>query len=302
MASNIIEKYYRPRLWVYGLSGLLFLLAGGLLLMPKVDQWMVARRTAAVAKAQPQQTVDPTIALLEKDQQSYEIWLEKEPGNEKALRGLLETSLKLNDLGTVAIALEGLAKIHSDNPDYLVLLGQVKQETKDYEGAAATYKKILLADPTHINALQGMVDLLLVQNRPEGAIELLQTTLKDMGTLTEEKTIEIDPEKVTSIQLMLGQIYVSQKRLSEAIAIYDQAAKVNKTDFRPVLAKAMVLKEQGNEAAAKPFFIAAINLAPATYKDQIKEMATLSPGDLKALEAAPPETEGTSKPPAKATE
>ena len=291
MASHIIEKYYRPRPWVYGLSGLLFLLAGGLLVMPRFDQWMVARQTAAAAKVQPETTPDPAIALLEKDQQSYEIWLEKEPNNEKALRGLLDTSLKLNDLEKTATALDGLAQIHSDNPDYLVLLGQVKQEAKDYEGAAATYKKVLLTDPTHINALQGMVDLLLVQNRPEGAIELLQTTLKDMGQLTEEETIEIDPEKVTSIQLMLGQLYVAQKRFGEAIAIYDQAATVNKTDFRPVLAKAMVLKNQGNEAAAKPFFMTAINLAPATYKDQIKEMAVLSAADLKALEAVTTETD-----------
>ncbi|WP_071932326.1 tetratricopeptide repeat protein [Picosynechococcus sp. PCC 8807] len=298
MASHIIEKYYRPRPWVYGLSGLLFLLAGGLLVMPRFDQWMLARQTAAAAKVQPATTPDPAIALLEKDQQSYEIWLEKEPNNEKALRGLLDTSLKLNDLEKTATALDGLAQIHRDNPDYLVLLGQVEQEAKDYEGAAATYKKVLLTDPTHINALQGMVDLLLVQNRPEGAIELLQTTLKDMGQLTEDETIEIDPEKVTSIQLMLGQIYVAQKRFGEAIAIYDQAATVNKTDFRPVLAKAMVLKNQGNEAAAKPFFMTAINLAPATYKDQIKEMAVLSAADLKALEAVPTETD----PEAEATE
>ncbi|ANV91984.1 hypothetical protein AWQ24_13460 [Picosynechococcus sp. PCC 8807] len=266
--------------------------------MPRFDQWMLARQTAAAAKVQPATTPDPAIALLEKDQQSYEIWLEKEPNNEKALRGLLDTSLKLNDLEKTATALDGLAQIHRDNPDYLVLLGQVEQEAKDYEGAAATYKKVLLTDPTHINALQGMVDLLLVQNRPEGAIELLQTTLKDMGQLTEDETIEIDPEKVTSIQLMLGQIYVAQKRFGEAIAIYDQAATVNKTDFRPVLAKAMVLKNQGNEAAAKPFFMTAINLAPATYKDQIKEMAVLSAADLKALEAVPTETD----PEAEATE
>ncbi|WP_071990918.1 lipopolysaccharide assembly protein LapB [Picosynechococcus sp. NKBG15041c] len=294
MASNITEKYYRPRLWIYGLSGLLFILAGGLLLMPRVDRWLVARQTAAAAQTQAQETVDPTIALLEKDQQSYEIWLEKEPTNERALRGLLDTSLKLDDLTAAATALEGLAQVHSENADYLVLLGQVKQEAKDYEGAAATYRKILLTDPTHINALQGMVDLLLVQNRPEGAIELLQTTLREMGQLTEEETIEIDPQKVTSIQLMLGQIYAAQKRFGEAIAIYDQAASVNKTDFRPILAKAIVLKNQGNEAAAKPFFLNAIALAPATYKDQIKDMAVLSEADLKTLETlSPVETEAT---------
>lgn len=281
MNPPVIEKYYRPRQWVYGLSGGLFLLAVALLFLPALDRRIMARREVAVVVVGE----DPAIAALEKEAESYEVWLEKEPTNEKALRGLLDIRLKQDDIAGAAIPLETLARLRGNNPDYLILLGQVKQKAKDYEGSAAAFKKILLTDPANTKALQGMVDLMLEQNRPEGAISLLQQALKDMGKPKEDQTIEIDSEKVTSIQLMLGQVYVDQQRMTEAIAIYDQATAINKADFRPVLAKAIVLKNQGKPEEAKPFFTTAITLAPAKYKDQIKDMALFDDVELKALDA-----------------
>ena len=137
---------------------------------------------------------------------------------------------------------------------------------------------------------------MLVQNRPEGAIGLLQQTLKDMGKPREDQTIQIDQEKVTSIQLMLGQIYVDQERDTEAIAIYDQAAEINRSDFRPVLAKAIVLKDQGKDIQAKPLFTTAITLAPAKYRDQIKELAVFDAAELEVIEAAEQELLGGEAP------
>ena len=52
---------------------------------------------------------------------------------------------------------------------------------------------------------------------------------------------------------------------------YDQAIKKDPKDFRPVLAKAMLLKEQGKITEAKPLFDSAVALAPAQYKDEINK-------------------------------
>ena len=298
MTSKVVEKYYRPHPWVFGVSGLFFLLAVGLFFLPQFDEWVMEKRLAAATEAQQNtpEEIDPTIALLEKEAESYEVWLQKEPNNERALRGLIDTKLQLGDIGGAVAPMDALAQINSDNEDYGILLGQTKQQAKDYEGAAAEFKKILLTDPSHIKALQGMVDLMLVQNRPEGAIGLLQQTLKEMGKPREDQTIQIDQEKVTSIQLMLGQIYVDQERDTEAIAIYDQAAEINRSDFRPVLAKAIVLKDQGKEIQAKPLFTTAITLAPAKYRDQIKELAVFDAAELEVIEAAEQELLGGETP------
>jgi tetratricopeptide (TPR) repeat protein len=75
----------------------------------------------------------------------------------------------------------------------------------------------------------------------------------------------------------LGGVYANQKRYSEAIAVYDESIKANKQDFRPVLAKALVLKEQGKTAEAKPLFTTAVSLAPAQYKDQVERLAADTP-------------------------
>lgn len=282
MTGKVIEKLYRPNPWIYGLSGLLLLIAGIL--------WLLflnpARQVDAQGQAASTETsVAATAVELEREAQSYEVWLEKEPNNEKALRGLLDIRLKQENLAKAVIPLEGLTRLYPSNFDYLILLGQVKQQLVDYEGAASAYKRILLEDPTHVKASQGMVDLLLVQNRPEGAIGFLQDTLKAMGKAQADQAAAINSEKVTSLQLMLGQVYVSQKRFTEAIAVYEQASNLNQTDFRPVLAQAILLKEQAQEAAAKPFFTRAIALAPAIYRDQIKDLALLDEADLGALES-----------------
>ncbi|NES80599.1 MAG: tetratricopeptide repeat protein, partial [Moorea sp. SIO2B7] len=139
-----------------------------------------------------------------------------------------------------------------------------------------------------MNALQGMVSLLLQQNRPEAAIGLLQDTLKTAAQPDSEQSTSID---ITSIKLLLAQIYASQKRYTEAIAVYDQTIKTNKEDFRPILAKALVLQDQGKQAEAKPLFTTALSLAPARYKDQIKQMVTqISEAQDQAKSKYQPET------------
>jgi tetratricopeptide (TPR) repeat protein len=81
----------------------------------------------------------------------------------------------------------------------------------------------------------------------------------------------------TEVQLILGQVYATQQRYDEAIAVYDQAIKANNQDFRPVLAKASILKQQGKTEQAKALFENAAALAPTQYKEEINRLATEEP-------------------------
>jgi tetratricopeptide (TPR) repeat protein len=233
----------------------------------------------------PSQTATATAAAqsdLQAQARGYELVLQREPDNQTALKGLLQVRLelvrqKLAQIKDVIAPLEKLAKLNPDNVEYSVLLAQANEYTGNLEGAALAYRNLLTAKPGTIAALQGLVNLLLQQQRPEAAIGLLQDTLKAAPAANQAQPNSID---IASVQLILGQVYSEQKRYDEAIAIYDEIAKLDGKDFRPVLAKAIVFKLQGKPSESQQLFTKALSMAPAEYKDQIKQLAkgeTLKP-------------------------
>ncbi|WP_448571514.1 tetratricopeptide repeat protein [Trichothermofontia sp.] len=222
--------------------------------------------TAASAQANAQAQTNE----LEAQAKGYELVLQREPDNQTALRGLLEIRLQLQDIPGVIAPLEKLTKLQPEETRYGVLLGQAKQYTGDTEGAAQAYRAVLNTHPGNAEALQGLVKLLLDQNRPEAAIGLLQDTLQ---LATQANQIQPGSIDTVSVHLILGQVYAEQKRLDEAITAYDAAIKANDQDFRPVLAKAIVLKEKAQTQEAEALFAKAVTLAPAQFKDQINQLA-----------------------------
>lgn len=221
---------------------------------------------------------------LEDQARGYELVLQKEPENQTALKGLLQARLQLlsqkgpgevkpTDIQVVIEPLEKLARLNPQKSEYGVLLAQAKQQIGDQEGAAQTYRTILTAKPTDLKALQGMVSLQLNQKRPEAAIGLLEQSLKAAKSAN---TIQPGSGDVIAIQILLGNVYAFQKQELQAISVYDQAINQDSQDFRPVLAKAMLFKQKGKLAEAKPLFDKARALAPAEYKDEINKVAAVS--------------------------
>lgn len=250
--------------------------------VPILDSILKGNQAQSRSTPTPTQTAaagEKQSELLQAQARGYELVLQREADNVTALRGLLQVRLELigqgvGDIKDVVSPLSKLAKLNPETTEYGILLAQAKERTGDREGAAQAYRAILAAKPGEIKALQGLVNLLLVQQRPEAAIGLLQDTLKAATAANLAKPESID---TTSVELILGQVYAVQKRFEEAIAIYDESAKANPKDFRPTLGKAIVLKEQGKTDEAKTLFDKATELAPPNYKDQINQLASEAP-------------------------
>ncbi len=192
---------------------------------------------------------------LEDAARGYEQVLQREPDNETALRGLIETRLQLirlkgSNIKEVIEPLERLAKLKPEQTRYAVLLAQAKQQIGDREGAAQVLRSVLENKPGDLDALQGMVALLLDQKRPEAAIGLLQDTL---NTAAQANKIQPGSVDTVAVQVLLGNVYDSQKKYAQALNVYDRAIKNDKQDFRPVLAKAMLLKKTGQNRRSKTF-------------------------------------------------
>lgn len=204
---------------------------------------------------------------LSKKALGYEAVLEREPDNQTALRGLLEIRLQQGDLPGVVTPLEGLARLNPELSEYGILLAQTKQQLGDNEGAKQAYQTILEGDPGDIKALQGLINLLIPQGESETAIDLIQKTLSEN---------QLTGDNLIGVQLLLAQAYALSDRSFEAIAVYDQMITANPEDFRPLVAKAIVLRDQGDSDTANSLFTQAISLAPLQYQEQIQALAAES--------------------------
>lgn len=228
----------------------------------------------ASTNANPDQPADPASiqAELEAQARGYELVLEREPENQTALEGLVDTRIQMGDIEGVVAPLQTLVELNPEIPDYAVLLAQTKQQIGDLDGAAQVYREVLDQRPGDMNALQGLVSLLVQQNRPQAAIGLLQDTLNTANQLAETPN-SID---TISVKLLLAQVYVEDDQTDQAISLYDETITAAPEDFRPVLAKALVLQESGQAEAAKTLFAQATAMAPSQFKDQIEQMAAQS--------------------------
>lgn len=225
---------------------------------------------------QPRPPVDGVVngaTSLESQALGYQLVLEREPDNVNALQGLLEIRLQQKNLPAAIAPLERLGQIQADQVQYRILLAQLKAQLEDNNGAARVYREILNQFPYNIQALQGLSGLYAEQERPAEAVAIVQNAITQ--AIKSQTTVPgaVPPEQITSLQLLLGEIYLSQNRPDQAIAIYEAASKVNSNDFRPVLAQAQVMAQTGKLKEADPFFQQAIMLAPVQYKDSIKNIA-----------------------------
>lgn len=260
-----------------------------LMLLPVIGAFQQGNRTANNT-ANPAASPETQQKALEDQARGYELVLQREPDNQTALRGLLEIRIQQANVQGAIAPLERLAELNPNQTEYHVLLAQAKQQVGDTEGAAGVYRDILSRQPGDMNALQGLVGLMISQQRPEAAIALLQDTLK---IADEQNKAKPDSVSVTSVQLLLGQVYAEEERFNEAIAIYDDAIKTAGEDFRPLLGKAIVLRAADRQDEAKPLFEQAAALAPAQYRDQINQLASGTPSPTDPANPIPAAPEAT---------
>jgi tetratricopeptide (TPR) repeat protein len=287
----VAEETRKNRWFVYPVLITAAIALVGVSIWPILSSSFSVSSTAASSPS-PIATQSPQARLeeLQKQAEGYALVLQREPENQTALRGLLETRLALQDIKGAIEPLEKLTKLNPDDARMAVLLAQAKQQTGDLEAAAQVYRNVLQTKPGNLEALGGLTALLVDQRKPEVAISLLQNTLEEAP-----KTNQASPGSVdtTAVNVLLGKVFFNQKRYDDAIQTFDAAAQENPQNFQPVYYKAAVLKEQGKVEEAKPLFEKAVALAPAQFKDQIKREASAETAPK--AEAKSPESAGSSQ-------
>lgn len=278
-------------------KGVLILAVAAFVAVPLVFIINGRTRTQTAANSQTATAEDRT-AQFQSQADGFAAVLAREPDNQTALLGLIEARIGLEDLEGAVEPLERLAELNPNEPQYAVALAQTKQQLNDLEGAAQVYRNVLTQRPGDMQALEGLVALLISQERTEAAAGLLQDTLA-----TADQTNELAPNSVDtlSVNLLLGRVYAEQGRYDEAIALYDELiaeadeASPTQPDFRPTLAKALVLVERGDREAAEPLFEQALATAPSQYKDNVQKLINEQRAEETPAQSAEEPAEGESE-------
>ncbi len=203
---------------------------------------------------------------LDREAKGYESVLEREPNNDFVLSKLLEVRLQQRDFQEAIDPLERLIKLHPEQAEYQIFLARTKLELKDIAAAETIYRQILQQQPANLEALTGIVSLFLEQKQAPKAIALLEKTLQE----AESKRIEVDR---TAVELLLAGVYSQQEDFERASAIYDRAVTAEPEDFRPLLSKALLLKQQGKVTESQAIFDRAKAIAPEGIKEQLARIA-----------------------------
>jgi len=168
---------------------------------------------------------------------------------------------------------------HPQNPGSHSIHGLLLLAKKDYEGARAAYNRSLALEPNWIEALEGLLALDARSNKIASAISRIEQRLAktpdDPALLlvaartyttagqprkaedTLRRIVDIDPDNFTAYTL-LGQAYVSEKRLDDAFALFDAAARRHPDRVGAATMAALILQFQNRSADARRRFEAIV--------------------------------------------
>lgn len=213
------------------------------------------------------------IARLKEQLQGFEAILKIHPEDLAAIEGAAVTYAELGELSKSETELQKLLEKRHEDFEALRLLGEVQTALAKFEQSAATYRKALKVHPeASITLLRGLVKALILEGRPNEAVQEIIAIRDKLKANTQDishkednngKADEVDP---VQIELLLGKAYSDWDHVRDAVAVYESIITNYPEDFRGYLAKAILLKEQGQKGEAERMFIQARYLAPENMK------------------------------------
>ena len=180
----------------------------------------------------------------------------------------------------------------------------------DRKAAETTFRDILKSDPGHVGALCGLAACSLAVSRGADALRLLRHALKhsaylpliwrglcqtfmDLGQLPQAEEaarylLRVEPENVKN-WVTLGNVYTRLMRQPDALAAFEQAARMNPSEVRLRLSIGHLHKTLGNRQACERAYHACLAIDPA-FAEAYSSLADLknyvfSDGELAAMQS-----------------
>jgi tetratricopeptide (TPR) repeat protein len=167
--------------------------------------------------------------------------LSREPDNVQALGLVGASAILLNQLDKARGSFEKLTKLQPNEQKAYQGLGLIYTKLNNHPKAITAFEKVLSLVPGSVDTIQKLIAIHLADGHPELAYKLCDQTLeanKGNAKLT------------AAMQLLKGQVYLSQKDLDKAEASFEQAIKTS-PDLQEAyyMLAALNIKRYGEERA-----------------------------------------------------
>ncbi|KAL2628722.1 hypothetical protein R1flu_013408 [Riccia fluitans] len=196
-------------------------------------------------------TTDPTEVLL----RSY---LERHPGDLKALQALLYMRLKKGEVKSAMPVVEKLIEMQPEQLEWKFIRAQGFEFVGDLEQARQAFQEILDLKPLSARALQGLAVVMQKNGEDEQALELLAEAVKAAVESGQTK-------EASNLRMLLGQMHTIQGNLDEAMEQYRTVVEQDPQDYRPYLCQGLVYSIIGEEAEAEKQFRRYRKLCPKDF-------------------------------------
>eukprot|EP00252_Welwitschia_mirabilis_P007660 TRINITY_DN1927_c0_g1_i1.p1 TRINITY_DN1927_c0_g1~~TRINITY_DN1927_c0_g1_i1.p1 ORF type:complete len:382 (+),score=73.15 TRINITY_DN1927_c0_g1_i1:151-1296(+) len=184
----------------------------------------------------------------------------KKPGNVAHLRYMLLACLRHGDIPKALNVAANLKYMDPVNLEWSLVRARLFSYANRLHAAESEYEEILQRDPFNIDALQGLVTVLLKFGDQVSPTLLVEDAL-------ERARAEKDELAIYNLKLLLGQVYIMQEKFEKALEQFRRLSEEDRKDFRPYLCQGIIYSILGKEGEAEKCFKAYEKCVPKSFED-----------------------------------
>lgn len=210
----------------------------------------------------------PDRSRLELEQQAERLRVDVARGaaTESQQQRLLQLLLALEEKAEATQLLERMADQQPDRWTLRLMLAELRRDQNDRSGAEREVRQILNLRPDRVEALQLLTLLQLEQGRGEEAEAQLAKALQSAN--------QSQPSpKGMAIGLVLADLLQRRGRIAQADELYHKLSLDYPSDVRPVLGRALLKEQQGQNQAALDLLAQARQRQPDLNDPRLDQLA-----------------------------
>lgn len=182
---------------------------------------------------------------------ALEDYLEIQPKDPGALRGIVEIKIKTNKLTEAVEYLDRLITVQPHELDWPLLRAHIHIDNGDLELAKKGFDEVLSKDPLLVEGYHGLL-MAVSQSKYVGRelSSVMERVEEAMERCKEEKKWDI----LRDFKLLVGQIKLTEGNYDDALKVYQELVTEKPGDFRPYLCQGVIFTLLGKKDEADKQF------------------------------------------------